>query len=275
MPVDNGLYNRRGDIWWDEREPLSTLRTMVNPGRVGYFRSVLVERLGRDPRGLRALDVGCGGGLLAEEFARFGCAVTGVDPSELSLETARTHAAASGLAIDYRMGSGEALPFDDAAFDLVYCCDVFEHVDSVERVIAEIARVLRPGGVFLYDTVNRTLLSRLIIVGVAQEWPATRFLPHSLHDWRMFIKPAELRAIMVRHGLVARGVVGLAPALNPLALLRALYLFRRGRLNYGQVGARLRFKISRDRAASYAGYALKLPLDVIGPPLKDHSSDGP
>ena len=257
MPVDNELYNRPRDIWWDEREPLSTLRTMVNPGRVGYFRSVLIERLGRDPHGLCALDVGCGGGLLAEEFARLGCAVTGVDPSEPSLETARAHAAASGLAIDYRTGSGEALPFDDAAFDLVYCCDVLEHVADVERVIAEIARVLRPGGVFLYDTVNRTLLSRLLIIGVAQEWSATQFLPPNLHDWRMFIKPAELHAILARHGLIARGVVGLAPALNPLALLRALYLFRRGHLSYGQVGARLRFRVSRDRSASYAGYALK------------------
>ncbi len=257
MPVDNDLYNRRGDIWWDERKPLSTLRTMVNPGRVGYFRAVLVERLGRDPRELRALDVGCGGGLLAEEFARLGCAVTGVDPSRPSLETARAHAAASGLAIDYRAGSGEALPFDDAAFDLVYCCDVLEHVADVERVIAEIARVLRPGAVFLYDTVNRTLLSRLLIIGVAQEWSVTRFLPPGLHDWRMFIKPAELRAIMARHGLMSRSVTGLAPALNPFALLGALYAFRRGRLNYGQVGARLRFKVSRDRSASYAGYALK------------------
>lgn len=274
MPVDNSLYNRRGDIWWDEREPLSTLRTMVNPGRVAYFRSVLVERLGHDPHELRALDVGCGGGLLAEEFARFGCAVTGVDPSEPSLATARAHAAASGLPIDYRVASGEALPFDDAAFDLVYCCDALEHVDSVERVIAEIARVLRPGGVFLYDTVNRTLLSRLLIIGVAQEWSVTRFLPHGLHDWRMFIKPVELRAIMARHGLVSRGVVGLAPALNPLTLLGALYAFRSGRLSYGQVGARLRFRVSRDCSTSYAGYALKPPLGVIGLTLKDHGGNG-
>ena len=81
MPVDKTLYNHPGDIWWDEHEPLSMLRTMVNPGRFGYFRAVLTERLRMDPRGKAALDVGCGGGLLAEDFARLGCVVTGVAPS--------------------------------------------------------------------------------------------------------------------------------------------------------------------------------------------------
>src|SRR5258707_1176173 len=99
MPVDHHLYHRQGDLWWDERSPFSLLRTALNPARFGYFRQVLLERLRLDPAGLLALDIGCGGGLLAEEFARLGCHVTGIDPSAPSLATARLHAQASRRAV--------------------------------------------------------------------------------------------------------------------------------------------------------------------------------
>jgi 2-polyprenyl-6-hydroxyphenyl methylase/3-demethylubiquinone-9 3-methyltransferase len=256
MPVDNELYNRSGDSWWDEKEPLSTLRTMLNPARFGYFRKVLVERLQIDPKGAVTLDVGCGGGLLAEEFARLGCRVTGVDPSEPSLATARAHAARSGLVIDYRPGVGEALPFEDQSFDIVYCCDVLEHVADVDRTIEEIARVLRPGGVFLYDTVNRTLLTKLIAIKLAQEWRATRFLPPHLHDWNRFIRPEELRAVLERHGLEPNDPVGLKPALRPLALLRNFLRYRFGTISVGELGRRMQFRWSSDLSGSYAGYAI-------------------
>ncbi|HEY8284781.1 MAG TPA: methyltransferase domain-containing protein, partial [Chloroflexota bacterium] len=101
MPIDNALYNLPGDIWWDDARPLATLRTMVNPGRVPYFRQVLLSRLDLDPHGTRVLEVGCGGGLLAEEIAGLGFSVTGIDPSEPSLAIARAHAARSGFNIDY------------------------------------------------------------------------------------------------------------------------------------------------------------------------------
>jgi len=145
MPVDNEIYNRLSSTWWDEQGFLNILRTAANPGRFGYFREVLLKQVGVDPAGKKALDVGCGGGLLAEEFARLGCQVTGIDPSEPSLATARAHARQSGLDIEYRVGVGEALPFADEAFDLVYCCDVLEHVNDLAQVLAEISRVLRGG----------------------------------------------------------------------------------------------------------------------------------
>src|SRR6266700_4002241 len=97
MPVDNELYDRLSDTWWGDEGTLSMLRTALNPARFPWLRATLTQTLGREPRGLRTLDVGCGGGLLAEEFARLGCQVTGVDPSSRSLETARAHAAAEGL----------------------------------------------------------------------------------------------------------------------------------------------------------------------------------
>jgi 2-polyprenyl-6-hydroxyphenyl methylase/3-demethylubiquinone-9 3-methyltransferase len=168
VPADNSIYDGEGDIWWDESSPLNALRTAVNPGRVGYLRKVIASA-GLQP-GATALDVGCGGGLMAEEVTRLGFHVTGIDPSAASIATARAHAAASGLRIEYRQGAGEALPFADEMFDLVYCCDVLEHVADPGRLIAESARVLRRGGIYLFDTINRTMASRLVMIKLFQSW---------------------------------------------------------------------------------------------------------
>ena len=127
MPIDNQLYDRPGDIWWNEQEPFSMLRTMVNPVRFEFFRAILTDE-GRTEGA--ALDVGCGGGLLAEECARFGLLVTGIDPSARSVRIAQEHAVQSDLTINYLAGAGERLPFVDASYDVVFCCDVLEHVES-------------------------------------------------------------------------------------------------------------------------------------------------
>src|SRR5689334_22675300 len=180
------------DSWWDEGGLLHALAAL-NPARFGYMRRMLVEEMRQAPVGLHVLDVGCGGGLLTEAFARVGCVVRGVDPSKASLAAARMHAADQGLAIGYHCALGEALPFSDESFDVVYCCDVLEHVQDVRQVIEETARVLRPGGTYLYDTINRTLQSRLIVIKLLQDWRWTALMPPGLHDWKMFIRPAELR----------------------------------------------------------------------------------
>lgn len=257
MPVDNALYNQPGDIWWDERAPLAALRTSLNPARFGYFRHVLAERLHLNPHGMAALDVGCGGGLLAEEFARLGCRVTGADPAEPALEVARAHAAASGLNITYRVGVGEALPFPDGAFGLVYCCDVLEHVTSPDRVIEEIARVLTVGGVFFFDTINRTFLSNLLAIKLVQEWRITRVAPPNLHDWSQFIKPSELDALLTRRGLERQEIVGILPGASPISALIAMWRYKRGAISVGEYGRRLAFRISANLSVSYAGFALK------------------
>src|ERR1700680_1940355 len=155
MPVDNEIYNRAGDIWWDEHQPLNAILTAINPARLDYFTRVLMD-LGVDPSGKTVVDIGCGGGLFAEEFAKLGAQVIGVDPSAASLATARSHAAGAGWRIDYREGSGERLPLDDASVDIACCVDVLEHVRALDAGISETARVLRPGGVYLFDTINRT-----------------------------------------------------------------------------------------------------------------------
>jgi 2-polyprenyl-6-hydroxyphenyl methylase / 3-demethylubiquinone-9 3-methyltransferase len=256
MAIDNTIYSRLADSWWDERGFLFTLKAL-NPVRFGYMRRILLEQLRLEPAGRRVLDIGCGGGLLAEEFARLGFAVTGVDPSEESLDVARRHADTAGLAIEYRHGTGEALPFPEAGFDVAYCCDVLEHVADVGRVIGETARVLKPGGVFLYDTFNRTFASWVAMIFLLQGLPWTRLMPPRLHDWRRFVRPGELHRLLERHGLVPRGLSGLKPRSGTLPVLRALRARERGELSYADVIARMDIGETRDTSVQYIGYAVK------------------
>jgi 2-polyprenyl-6-hydroxyphenyl methylase / 3-demethylubiquinone-9 3-methyltransferase len=254
MPVDNAIYDTAP--WRDEHGFLSTLAALT-PVRFGYLRDVLVNTLHIDPAGQHVLDIGCGGGFLAEEFASIGCDVTGIDPSGPTIAQAAAHAAEAGLAITYRVASGEAIPFDDGTFAVAYCCDVLEHVRDLDTVIAETARVLRPGGVYLFDTINRTFLSKLVVIRLFQEWRATRFVATNLHDWRMFITPAELRAALAKHGLICREMVGINPTGNPLRALHALYQLKRGAISYADIGERIPMAVGTRTPIQYAGYAIK------------------
>jgi 2-polyprenyl-6-hydroxyphenyl methylase / 3-demethylubiquinone-9 3-methyltransferase len=257
VPVDNDVYERLGRSWWDETSPLNLLHGSVTPGRLAYFRDVLARQYGAGLAGLRVLDVGCGGGFLAEEFAALGCRVTGVDPSAVSIGTARAHAAGRGLRIDYRAGAGEELPVPDAAFDVACCCDVLEHVSDVDRVISETARALEPGGLYLFDTINRTRTSKLLAIKAMQQWPLTRLTDVAVHDWYMFITPAELTAILERHGLVLAETTGLGARATPLAVLRSLASARLGRISYGELSRRLDVGQVSSTAVSYMGFATK------------------
>ncbi len=253
-PVNNEVYRRKGHAWWDESEGMfATIRYFVNPVRFGYFSRVLAGFAAHT-----MLDVGCGGGILSEEFARAGYRVTGIDPAPESIWAAREHALASGLEIDYRTGVGEELPFSDALFDIVVCCDVLEHVDDVPRVIGEIARVLRPGGIFFYDTINRTLASKIAVIKVMQEWRTTAFAEPNCHVWNRFIKPEELCAMLTRHGFENREMRGISTRANPIANWLDFRRGARGRITYTEVGQRMRFHESADLHVSYMGYAIRL-----------------
>lgn len=250
------MYDRLAGTWWDENAWLHLLRTAVNPARLAFLRDA-VAAAGLQPNGATALDVGCGGGLMAEEVARMGFALTGVDPSSASIETARSHAAAADLQIEYRVGKGEALPVGDAEFDFAYCCDVLEHVDSVAQVLSEIRRALRPGGLFVYDTINRTPISKLVMIKLFQEWESTRVVAPDLHAYDMFIKPNELRSALIDAKLEPRGRLdGIKPAANPLALVRLLRAQRSGRITMAEFGNQARMRRSRDKSVLYAGYAV-------------------
>jgi 2-polyprenyl-6-hydroxyphenyl methylase / 3-demethylubiquinone-9 3-methyltransferase len=256
MPVDNEIYNSPGDIWWDENQPLHAIRSSLNPPRMEYFTRVFAAR-DIDPAGQVILDVGCGGGLFAEEMARLGARVVGVDPSHSSLATARAHASAAGLTIDYWAGSGEHLPLDDASADIIYCLDVLEHVRDVDAVIGETARVLKPGGLYLYDTINRTRLSKLVMIKLSQDWAATAWMPPHLHDWDQFITPAELIGTLARHDLHNHDTAGMSPGVAPPALFRMLRQLKKGRFSYAEFGRKASFELTKDLRISYIGHATK------------------
>jgi 2-polyprenyl-6-hydroxyphenyl methylase/3-demethylubiquinone-9 3-methyltransferase len=257
MSVDNDIYERMSDRWWGDDSFLTLLRTGLNRGRFAYFERVLCDRLALDPRALRVLDIGCGGGLLAEEFAKLGCKVTGIDPSTSSVAVAREHADRSRLAIEYVAGTGEALPFGDQSFDVAYCCDVLEHVADVERVIAETARVLRPGGVYLYDTINRTPESKLVAIKMLQDWSPTAIIPRGVHDWKRFIRPRELDRVLTRNGLAGMEITGLGPRASPWRLLKTILSLKRGKTTYAEAGAAFDVGVLSSTRQSYMGWALR------------------
>lgn len=225
MRNDLTIYNTVADRWWsDDIRWVRTLKNLV-PGRLAWFDRH-IDWQGRD-----VLDLGCAGGFMAEALARRGAHVTGIDPAADAIDAARAHARESGLRIGYDVGVGEALPYESASFDAVVCVDVLEHVADLTKVLSEVARTLRPGGLFLFDTINRTLLARLATITVAEDM--LRLLPRGTHDPAMFIRPAELRAAMQRAGLVPGPVTGLGPrGLNrrldlifgPLPLTAILYM---------------------------------------------------
>lgn len=225
MRNDLTIYDRVADRWWsDDIRWVRTLKNLV-PGRLAWFDRQI------DWQGLDVLDLGCAGGFMAEALAARGAQVTGIDPAEGAIAAARAHARAGGLRIGYDVGVGEALPYGDASFDAVVCVDVLEHVADLTKVLAEVARSLRPGGLFLFDTINRNPLARLATITVAED--LLRLLPRGTHDPAIFIKPAELRAAMQGAGLVPGAITGLGPrginrqldlTFGPLPLTAILYM---------------------------------------------------
>lgn len=225
MRNDLTIYDKVADQWWsDDIRWVRTLKNLV-PGRLAWFDRH-IDWQGRD-----VLDLGCAGGFMAEALALRGANVTGIDPAADAIDAARAHAREGGLRIGYDVGMGEALPYDDASFDAVVCVDVLEHVSDLHMVLAQIARTLRPGGLFLFDTINRNPLAQLATITIAED--VLRLLPRGTHDPAMYIKPAELRAAMQGAGLVPGPITGLGPrglnrrldlTFGPLPLTAILYM---------------------------------------------------
>lgn len=202
--ADIALYDDVAQDWWQGRTRwLRVLANMV-PARLRHFETAVPGWAGLD-----VLDLGCAGGFMAEALARRGATVTGIDPAAQAVAAARAHAAAEGLAIRYDTGAGEALPYPDAAFDAVVCVDVLEHVADLDAVLDEVTRVLRPGGWFLFDTINTGWLARLIVVVGAER--VLRMLPRGTHDPAKFIADTDLRARLERRGFAVGRFRGLGP----------------------------------------------------------------
>jgi len=205
MANDLSIYRTYAANWWDGSQRFLRLLHNIVPARMKHFATVVGRWTGK-----RVLDLGCGGGFMSEALAREGADVIGVDPSAPAIEAAKVHAREEGLAIDYKVGTGERIPLEDASVDCVVCVDVLEHVEDLEAVLDEIGRVLRPGGLFLFDTINRTPLASLVLVHLGET--VLGLLPRGTHDPARFIKPAELGALLAKRGFDVGPIVGLAPS---------------------------------------------------------------
>ena len=166
------------------------------------------------------------------------------------------HAAGQKLSIDYQVAAGESLPFAADGFDVAYCCDVLEHVSDLDEVIAETARVLKTGGIYLFDTVNRTLASKILGIKVMQEWRWTRITANTPMSGACSSGRGTL-PLAEEHGLQLIELVGLAPKANPLRIIGSFVQAKRGRITYGELSRRLKFGQVKNLSVSYMGYAFK------------------
>ena len=218
-PDEVALFSSVADQWWDPKGKFAPLHKF-NPIRLAFIREQALARFRRDPKaaqpfdGLRLLDIGCGGGLLSEPMRRLGFAVTGVDASERNIGVAQLHAEHSGLIIDYRASTAEALiETSEAPFDLILNMEVIEHVAEPATYLADCSRLLAPGGLMIVATLNKTLKS-LAFAKIGAEY-VLGWLPKGAHDWSKFIAPDDLRAMAAGEGLAVDGPFGVA--YNPLA----------------------------------------------------------
>jgi 2-polyprenyl-6-hydroxyphenyl methylase/3-demethylubiquinone-9 3-methyltransferase len=206
-------FSDLADEWWDPRGKMAPLHKF-NPVRLAYIRDALCRHFGRNPKqvpylgGLRLLDIGCGAGLLCEPLTRLGGQLVGVDPSAANIAAGRLHAQDSDLTIDYRVGTAEALADAGERFDVVLAMEVVEHVTDVNLFVRRCAEMVRPGGMMILATLNRTLKSfALAIVGAEY---ILRWLPRGTHQWDKFVTPNELEIAIELGGLRlidTRGVI--------------------------------------------------------------------
>ena len=211
-------FSRHAADWWNPHGPMAALHKF-NPVRLGYIRDQATSRFSRDPKkldclkGLRVLDIGCGGGILSEPLARLGAEVVGADPSEDNIAAARAHAKESDVSVAYRATTAEELSAAKERFDVVLAMEVVEHVTDVGAFVATCAAMVKPGGLMIAATLNRTLKSfALAIVGAEY---VLRWLPRGTHQWDKFVTPEELEAAIESSGLQVIGERGVI--YNPFA----------------------------------------------------------
>ena len=216
-PAEIEKFRRMAEEWWDPRGKFRPLHRF-NPVRLGFLKERLCRHFAKDPKadrplsGLRLLDIGAGGGLVAEPLTRLGAEVVGIDATARNVEVARIHAAESGLAIDYRHAAAEDLAEAGESFDAVLALEIVEHVASLDAFVAASARMVRPGGLMVVATLNRTMKAfALAIVGAEY---VLGWLPRGTHDWKKFVRPSELEAAMRASGLTLTETAGVT--FNPI-----------------------------------------------------------
>jgi 2-polyprenyl-6-hydroxyphenyl methylase / 3-demethylubiquinone-9 3-methyltransferase len=216
-PEEVARFNALAKMWWNPSGPMGVLHKF-NPPRLDYIARTLATHFQRDRdaplplQGLSLLDIGCGGGLVSEPMARLGATVTGIDPAQKNILIAQDHAHSMGLGINYRAVTVETMVQEGQTFDVVLALEVIEHVAHPETFVATCARALKPGGVIIMATLNRTLASfALAIVGAEY---VLRWLPRGTHSWNAFVRPSEMKDWMEQAGVIPFDESGVA--YNPI-----------------------------------------------------------
>ncbi len=206
-------FSRLSANWWDEHGPFAPLHA-INPLRIHYIQDMVNTYLNvQNLKELRILDIGCGGGLVCEPLARLGAHVTGIDASEKNIAISTAHATQSGLGIEYRAIPAETLHAEGAQFDVVLALEIIEHVADTQAFMAACMGLIRPGGILIVTTLNRTTWSfGMAIVGAEY---ILRWLPRGTHDWHKFLRPSELARLVEHAGGHVQEMCGMA--YNPLS----------------------------------------------------------
>ncbi|MFZ1413123.1 MAG: bifunctional 2-polyprenyl-6-hydroxyphenol methylase/3-demethylubiquinol 3-O-methyltransferase UbiG [Defluviicoccus sp.] len=205
-------FDAMAEAWWD---PMGKFRPLheLNPVRFDFIRGAVARHRAIDDaaalpfQGVRCLDLGCGGGLIAEEMAKLGAAVTGVDASQVAIRVAQAHAEREGLTIDYRCALPEDVVRWGARYDVVLALEIIEHVQSLDLFFEAVGQILTPEGLLIVATLNRTL-SSLALAKIGAEY-ILRWLPAGTHDWRKFVRPSELARVLRRQGFTVAEIRGL------------------------------------------------------------------
>lgn len=197
-------FSAMASEWWDPNGKFRPLHKF-NPVRLTYIRDRIAAQFERDPKspqpfkGLRILDIGCGGGLLCEPIARMGAEVVGADASQTNIEIAKIHAAKSGITVDYRAETAEKLAADGELFDVVLNMEVVEHVADVDLFLTSCAQMVKPGGLMFIATINRTFKAlALAIVGAEY---VLRWLPRGTHQYEKLVQPGEIEQPLLSSGM--------------------------------------------------------------------------
>lgn len=236
-PQEIGRFAAQAEAWWDPEGSFRSLHRL-NPVRLDFIRQHLAVHFGRGTSSLRPfeslslLDIGCGGGLVAEPMSRLGFAVTGIDADAQAIAVARAHAEATGLPLDYRVLTAEAMAETGRRFDAVLALEIIEHVADPDAFLRFVGMLVRQGGAFIGATLNRTARSFAAAI-IGAEY-LLGWLPRGTHDWRKFIRPSELVPALRRNGL------------NPTELAGVGYDWSRGE-----------WSISRDLEVNYMVMAVR------------------
>jgi 2-polyprenyl-6-hydroxyphenyl methylase/3-demethylubiquinone-9 3-methyltransferase len=212
-PAEIASFGKVAARWWDTEGEFRPLHRL-NPARLGFIRDNLAAHFGRDikkPRpfaGLSLLDIGCGGGIVAEPLARLGFAVTGIDADRAAIAVARDHAEAAGLEIDDRVEASEDLARRRLKFDAVLALEVVEHVADIGLFLKTAAALVKPGGALIASTINRTPQAFLFAI-IGAEY-VLRWVPRGTHHWSKFVRPSELAAGLRENGLEIGGIEGMS-----------------------------------------------------------------